>query len=67
MMELRIEQQIKTIERLKQSGQDIAEATKRLALLQHALAEMRIQLGQLSPTEQDDKRPPRSKATARLL
>lgn len=57
MMELRIEQQVEAIDRLKQSGQDTTEAVRRLALLQHALNEMRIQLGQLSPTEQDSKRP----------
>ena len=57
MMELRIEQQVEAIERLKQSGQDISEAERRLALLQHALGEMRVQLGQLSPTERDSKRP----------
>ena len=60
MMELRIEQQVEAIERLKQSGQDTSEAERRLALLQHALGEMRIQLGQLSPTAQDNKRPTRS-------
>ena len=57
MMELRIEQQVETIERLKQSGEDTTEAVRRLSLLQHALNEMRIQLGQLSPTERDNKRP----------
>ena len=57
MMELRIEQQVEAIERLKQSGQDTSEAERRLSLLQHALNEMRIQLGQLSPTERDNKRP----------
>ena len=57
MMELRIEQQVEAIERLKQSGQDTSEAERRLSLLQHALGEMRIQLGQLSPTERDSKRP----------
>ena len=57
MMELRIEQQVETIERLKQSGQDTSEAVRRLSLLQHALNEMRIQLGQLSPTERDSKKP----------
>ena len=57
MMELRIEQQVELIERLKQSGQDTTDAVRRLSLLQHALGEMRIQLGQLSPTERDGKRP----------
>jgi len=63
MMELRIEQQVEAIERLKQSGQDISEAERRLSLLQHALNEMRIQLGQLSPTERDSKRPDTTRST----
>lgn len=58
MMEVRIEQQIALIEQLKQAGQDTSEAARRLSLLQHALGEMRIQLGQLSPTERDNKRKP---------
>lgn len=62
MMELRIEQQIETIERLKQAGQDTADADRRLALLQHALNEMRIQLGQLSPNERDGKRPDKTRS-----
>ena len=60
MMEVRIEQQIALIEQLKQSGEDTSEAARRLSLLQHALGEMRIQLGQLSPTERDNKKPARS-------
>lgn len=57
MMELRIERQLDMIERQKQAGEDPAEAVARLKLLQRALDEMRIQLGQLSPTERDQKRP----------
>ena len=57
IMELRIEQQVESIERLKQSSEDVSEAVRRLFLLQRALDEMRIQLGQLSPTEMDNKRP----------
>lgn len=49
-METRIEQQSAEIERLKQVNQDIAEPTRRLWLLQAALAEMRLRLGQLSPS-----------------
>ena len=56
-MELRIEQQSLSIERLKQGGEDPAAALQRLKLLRHALEEMRIQLGQLSPTNLDDRRP----------
>jgi hypothetical protein len=37
------------IERLKQSGQDVSDSTRRLYLLLRALDEMRIQLAQLSP------------------
>ena len=66
MMELRIQQQIESIERLKQSGQDVSEAVQRLSLLQHALNEMRIQLGQLSPTERDNKGPGRTRSTPAL-
>jgi hypothetical protein len=57
MMESRIEQQVALIERLKQSGQDTTEAVRRLSLLQHAMGEMRIQLGQLSPTAPGSKKP----------
>ena len=56
-MEARIEQQIELIERLKQSGQDTTEAVRRLALLQHAIGEMRTQLGQLSPIAPGTKKP----------
>jgi hypothetical protein len=63
MMELRIEQQVESIERLKQSGEDTADAERRLSLLQRALIEMRVQLGQLSPTEQDNKRPDTTRST----
>ena len=61
MMERRIEQQHEAIEQLKRSGEDTRDAERRLALLQHALGEMRLQLGQLSPTGRDDRRPPRPK------
>jgi hypothetical protein len=56
MMELRIERQLEMIERQKQAGEDTTEAVGRLKLLQRALDEMRIQLGQLSPTERDKMR-----------
>ena len=68
MMELRIEQQTELIERLKQSGEDTAEAVRRLALLEHAITEMRIQLGQLSPTARDNRKPDATRsASAREL
>jgi hypothetical protein len=56
-MELRIEQQTHSIERLQQLGEDASAALQRLKLLRHALDEMRIQLGQLSPTNLDERRP----------
>ena len=62
-MELRIQQQIELIERLKQFGQDTTDAVRRLSLLQHAINEMRIQLGQLSPTERDGKKPDSTRST----
>ena len=56
-MELRIEQQTLSIESLRQVGEDTSAAIRRLNLLRYALDEMRIQLGQLSPTNLDEKRP----------
>jgi hypothetical protein len=56
-MELRIEQQTHSIERLQQFGEDASAALQRLKLLRRALDEMRIQLGQLSPTNLDQRRP----------
>jgi hypothetical protein len=55
-MERRIAEQIEQIKRLEQSGKDTAQAKNRLTLLRHALDEMRIQVGQLSPTAMDQKR-----------
>jgi len=50
-MEARIAQQTALIVELRQSGQDTLEATRRLALLHHALEEMRLLIGGLVPTE----------------
>ena len=50
-MEARIAQQAALIVDLRQSGQDTLEATRRLALLHHALAEMRTMIAGLLPTE----------------
>lgn len=66
MMELRIQQQIEAIERQKQAGEDTSDAVRRLGLLRRALDEMRIQLGQLSPTERDNKRPGTDKSSLRV-
>ena len=51
LMRARIAQQTALIVELRQSGQDTLEATRRLALLHHALEEMRILIGELVPTE----------------
>lgn len=51
LMRARIAQQTAVIVELRQSGQDTLEATRRLALLHHALEEMRILLGDMAPAE----------------
>jgi hypothetical protein len=51
LMQARIAQQTALIVQLRQAGQDTLEATRRLALLHHALQEMRLLLGDLVPTE----------------
>jgi hypothetical protein len=51
-MEARIAQQTALIVELRQSGQDTLEAARRLALLHHALEEMRLLIGNLVPTEE---------------
>lgn len=51
LMQARIAQQTAVIVELRQSGQDTLEAARRLALLHHALEEMRILLGDIAPTE----------------
>lgn len=51
LMQARIAQQTAIIVELRQSGEDTLEATRRLALLHHALEEMRILLGDIGPTE----------------
>ena len=63
-MESRIEQQAASIERARLLGQDTSDAKRRLKLLCRALDEMRIQLGSLSPTELDAKRPKEAALTA---
>jgi hypothetical protein len=56
-MAARIDKQAKEIQQLGTAGQDITAATQRLSLMQRAMDEMRLQLGQLSPTIRDTKRP----------
>jgi hypothetical protein len=50
-MEARIARQTALIVELRQSGQDTLEAARRLALLHHALEEMRFLIGDMLPTE----------------
>lgn len=50
-MEARIAQQTALIVELRQAGQDTQDATRKLALLHHALEEMRLLIGGLVPTE----------------
>ena len=56
-METRISNQKLAIERLRIERRDIADATRRLALLHAALEEMRIQLAQLTPTAEQVSAP----------
>ena len=51
LMQARIARQTALIVELRQSGQDTLEAARRLALLHHALEEMRLLIGNLVPTE----------------
>jgi hypothetical protein len=51
LMRTRIAQQTALIVELRQAGQDTLEATRRLALLHHALQEMQILMGELVPTQ----------------
>ena len=57
LMEGRIEDQINQMEKLRLEGRDLTQAEQRLTLLQRALAELRTQLGPLSPTPLDGRRP----------
>jgi len=52
VMEGRITKQKAAIERLRMLRQDASDAERRLMLLRVALDEMRIQLAQLTPTEE---------------
>ena len=56
-MAVRIDKQAKEIEQLREAGQDTTAAVRKLSLMKHAMGEMRLQLGQLSPTAGDRKRP----------
>ena len=52
VMEARIRQQASAIGILQGVGRDTSDAVRRLSLLHSVLDEMRIQLAQLAPTEQ---------------
>jgi hypothetical protein len=56
-METRIDRQKQEIERLWQQGDDTSAAVVRLALMNRALEEMQHQLGSLTLSERDAKRP----------
>jgi hypothetical protein len=62
LMETRIEQQKLLIEHLEQERQDTAEQASRLMLLQRALEEMLLQLGQLVPPNEEE--PPAAEQAA---
>ncbi|HET6622291.1 MAG TPA: hypothetical protein VFG64_20285 [Dongiaceae bacterium] len=63
LMETRIERQRLLIEHLDRERQDTAEQARRLLLLQRALEEMLLQLGQLVPPSEEE---PTGAAQARL-
>ena len=56
VMETRIARQSELVERLSNSGEDTSAAKEQLQLLKSVLIEMRLQLGQLTPTEADASR-----------
>ncbi|HET6158171.1 MAG TPA: hypothetical protein VFE34_07500 [Dongiaceae bacterium] len=51
LMEARIEQQTALIVQLKAAGENTLDAAQRLDLLRRAAEEIRMQLGELLPTE----------------
>ena len=51
LMQARVEQQTALIVQLRTSGEDTLEAARKLVLLHRALEEMRMQLGEMLPTE----------------
>ena len=57
VMEGRITKQESAIERLRMTGEDSSDAERRLRLLRAALAEMRTQLAQLTPTREQVSAP----------
>jgi hypothetical protein len=69
LMETRIERQRLLIEHLEQERQDTADEARRLILLQRALEEMLLQLGQLVPSSEGGLSPgaPDESLSRRLL
>ncbi len=59
LMAKRIDKQAAEIEQLRVTGQDTKAATQKLSLMKRAMDELRLQLGPLSPTVSDTKRPSR--------
>lgn len=57
VMEGRITKQESAIERLRMMSEDSSDAERRLRLLRAALAEMRTQLAQLTPTREQVSAP----------
>jgi hypothetical protein len=57
VMEARIAKQESAIERLRMMHEDSSDAERRLMLLRAALAEMRTQLAQLTPTREQVSAP----------
>jgi hypothetical protein len=57
VMEARVRQQTEAICLLKAVGRDTTDADRRLKLLNFALAEMRIQLAHLAPTQEEAEAP----------
>jgi hypothetical protein len=57
VMEARVRKQTDAVCLLRTLGQDTRDADRRLKLLEFALAEMRIQLAQLAPTEEQAAAP----------
>ena len=57
VMKARIARQESAIERLRMMREDSSDAERRLKLLRAALAEMRTQLAQLTPTREQASEP----------
>ncbi len=67
LMETRIERQRLLIEQLEGERQDTAEQVRRLILLQRALEEMLLQLGQLVPPNEEEPAGPKATMLPRRM